>query len=106
MMKTKKQFNKSRWSRRAVTSQAACNPLGLMNSMVECLREWRDSEEWNGTDDDKKCIPLQLMTFQLHWLLTGELGNYPGGTEGWRKDMETMEKWTNVFPDLRLGDPK
>lgn len=97
-MADKKPFNRERWGRLAVHSQDACNPMGLLNSIVECLREYRSSDEWTGTKDDGKCIPVRLMLFQVNYLLGHHGGiatkdNYPGD---WGDDFKLMKEWANI----------
>jgi hypothetical protein len=98
---TKTKFNQERWGHAAVMAQNACNPLGLLNSIVECLKEWRNSDEWNGTDDDKKCIPLRMMMWQVNYLLNLNTGiahsfNYPTGEDGWGADYNLMKRWADI----------
>lgn len=96
------EFDKKKWGNHAIYSQGACNPLGVIISMTECLRDWRKSPEWKGTDSDKDCIPARLMMFQVNFLMGFNGGiatqhNYPDGDKGWDRDFNLMHEWVGTI---------
>jgi len=66
-MKTQtREFRKGYWARQACAAQeGACNALAVLNSAVECLREWREAGgAWNGED----CPAFRMLIHQVSYL--------------------------------------
>ena len=52
-----------------VQEGGACNPSGILHSMLEACEEIRNSDEYWGTDDIRQDPAIRLMAHQLGYLL-------------------------------------
>lgn len=91
-----KQFDKKHWADMALLSQTACNAMGLLHSMVECLREWRADNP--GDSNGAECVPLRFMTFQFCFLTRFLSGaDYPE-KYSYHEDHETLTRMAKGLP--------
>jgi len=58
----------TKWDERAVCSQSACNPSGLLRSALEMISDWRKvSDDFRGRD----CPHLKFLLYQTIFLVFG-----------------------------------
>lgn len=95
-------FRKGWWARQSILAQSASNVSGLLHSAIDCLRDWRASEEGKGDFNGTKCIPLNLMMFHATFLMGAHHGiaykekNYPGDYSVDYQEMNKLADSINV----------
>lgn len=89
-------FDKKQWAQKALDSQSACNPSGLLHAALACLKEWR---EGGGDFNGSECLPFRFICYQIGYLnganqydATGGFGLYGEHT----KKLEAMAKGETV----------
>jgi hypothetical protein len=58
-----------RYNNALAIQEGACNPSGILNSMLSACREIRDNPDHTGTDELRADPALRLMAHQLSYLL-------------------------------------
>lgn len=61
-----KYYNEQDWAQKALVSQTACNPSGLLVSALQCIRQYRRDHPEDS--QAKECIPLRFIIHQLAFL--------------------------------------
>ena len=65
---------RNRFNNAVAIQEGACNPSGILHSMLEACQEIRDSEDYWGTDDIRQDPAMRMMGHQLAFLLNlGEI---------------------------------
>ncbi len=60
---------RNRYYNALAIQEGACNPSGILNSMLDACREIRDNPDHSGTDELRADPALRLMAHQLSYLL-------------------------------------
>lgn len=60
---------RNRFDNAVAIQEGACNPSGILHSMLEACAEIRDDPEHTGTDQLRADPALRLMAHQLSYLL-------------------------------------
>ena len=81
---TKDEFFR-KWDERAIYSQDASNPSGLLHSAVEMISDWRDA---GGDFGGKDCEHLKLVLYQIVFLVFSREMDW----DGWQDAYRTIQK--------------